>query len=87
MWALGVIAYVLLSGKHPFDGHNTRMLKDNIRSLNYDFEGDVWSNISNNCIDFIEAVLVTNPDQRLNTMQALNHPWMLNVDIGIKTQE
>jgi len=82
MWSIGVIAYELLSGQKPFTGHTEETLKQNIRSMNYSFDDPLWDDISNNAIDFIEATLVTNPEKRLNTMQALNHPWLLNVGIN-----
>ena len=38
IWSCGVILYILLSGKPPFDGLNTKKILINIQKRTYDLE-------------------------------------------------
>lgn len=38
MWSLGVILFIMLSGRAPFDGRNDREIIKNILSINYDVQ-------------------------------------------------
>jgi len=42
----------------------------------YDFPADYWSEISDNAKDFIRKLLVVEPSKRMNSEQALQHPWL-----------
>ena len=46
LWSIGVITFVLLSGRPPFDGENNAELEKRIKTTNYDFSDDVWNNVS-----------------------------------------
>jgi serine/threonine protein kinase len=53
IWSLGVITYILLSGRPPFKG---RTKPDIFRSILYDelaFSADIWKKISPDAKDFI----------------------------------
>lgn len=78
LWSLGVVAFLLLSGSFPFFGGNTAEDLDNkILTNDYDFEEDEWMGISIHAKRFIEALLVTNPDERMTCEEALSHPWIV----------
>ena len=76
LWAIGVMTYMLLSGKPPFDGRNEVDVFNKIRCCNYDFPAADWASISESAQDFISGLLKTNPDRRLTISQALEHPWL-----------
>ena len=42
LWSLGVITYILLSGRAPFEGKDTQALIKKIKTTDYDFEAEVW---------------------------------------------
>lgn len=74
IWSIGVIAYVMLTGRPPFKGRTnkdifTRIIKDPLT-----FPGDV--ELSDGFKDFVRKALKKNPHQRLTIEDALRHPWV-----------
>jgi calcium/calmodulin-dependent protein kinase I len=76
MWSIGVITYILLCGFPPFYNEKLQLLFEQIMRADYDFPVDYWSEISENAKDFIRKLLVVEPSKRLNSEQALQHPWL-----------
>lgn len=60
LWAIGVLSYVLLSGRQPFFGTEEIDLDTKILTNDYDFPKAHWSQISNNAIKFIERLIEPN---------------------------
>ena len=85
MWSTGVLTYVLLSGLMPFGGDTDHETLCNISNGDWEFDEDSFEGISSNARNFIERLLTLNPDDRLNSTNALEHPWMkANEDRGGK---
>jgi calcium-dependent protein kinase len=76
LWSLGVMTYMILSGKPPFDGRNEVEVFNKIRCCNYDFPESDWRHISEDAQDFISGLLKNNPDRRLSISEAFSHPWL-----------
>ncbi|XP_032854628.2 myosin light chain kinase, smooth muscle-like isoform X2 [Tyto alba] len=76
MWSVGVICYILLSGESPFQGDNDMETLSNITATRWDFEEEVFSEISQQAKDFISQLLQKNPRCRLSSAGALLHPWL-----------
>lgn len=75
IWSIGVVLYIMISGFPPFFGNNEHEILDNILALNYDFEDEVWKNVSEDCKDLIKNLLVPE-NERLTTDQIKAHPWL-----------
>ncbi|CAH2295275.1 serine threonine- kinase Chk2 [Pelobates cultripes] len=76
-WSLGVILFVCLSGYPPFSEQNGKMpLKNQIAGGNYTFIPAAWENVSPPALDLVKKLLVVDPEKRLTTKQALEHPWL-----------
>lgn len=75
MWAIGVIAYVLLTGRPPFWGRNNREILGRITRAQVHWPNDV--KLSRACKNFIMALLQKDPRRRLSAKEALNHVWIL----------
>ena len=79
LWAVGVLAFILLSGTPPFNGKDEVEVFYKISCCDYDFEEQLWDNISQEAQDFISKLLMPNPNQRMSSEKALAHPWITNI--------
>ncbi|KAJ7140057.1 hypothetical protein C8R43DRAFT_1018800 [Mycena crocata] len=73
VWSFGVVLYVLVCGKVPFDDQSMPALHAKIkRGL---VEYPVW--LSAECKHLLSRMLVTNPALRAPLHEILAHPWMM----------
>ncbi|CAK5277862.1 unnamed protein product [Mycena citricolor] len=73
VWSFGVVLYVLVCGKVPFDDQSMPALHAKIkRGL---VEYPIW--LSAECKHLLSRMLVTNPLLRAPLSEVLSHPWML----------
>ena len=77
IWSLGVLLYVMVIGRLPFNGSNQDELYTNIVNVCYSFPFDV--KISAECKDMIEKMLVHDPQQRMTLSEMTRHPFMKDV--------
>ena len=77
LWSVGVIAYTMLSGYHPFTGVNDDETRHNILNGLYTFPFEEWNGTSREARDFINKLLQTDPRKRMTIKQALKHPWIV----------
>lgn len=75
MWSVGVIIYVLLVGYPPFMEDKQQDLFRKIRTGEFEFFDEDWEGISEEAIDLIKGLLVTDPKQRFTAAEALKNPW------------
>lgn len=75
MWSIGVLIYIVLSGKLPFPGQNSEQVYDNILRGKFKMSGPRWENIGEHPKDLIRKLLVIDPIERFTAEQALAHPW------------
>ncbi|CAH1108368.1 unnamed protein product [Psylliodes chrysocephalus] len=80
MWSVGIITYILLSGRSPFRGDNDRETLTNIKAGKWMFEEEWWSKISVEARDFISRLLVYDTEGRMDIRTALRHPWLERAD-------
>lgn len=76
MWSLGVLLYVMLSGRFPFSGHTHQEIFWNIQVGKVNFKSKVWLKVSQEAQDLIKKLLTTDPSIRLGAKEALHHPWV-----------
>lgn len=76
MWSIGVITFILLSGLSPFQGETNEETLKNIIAMNYEFDAHYFSMTSSMAKDFIEKLLVKNPNERMTAEECLLHPWI-----------
>lgn len=57
VWSIGVITYILISGRPPFKGKTKPEIFQSILNDELVFTGDIWQKISNEAKDFIRQSL------------------------------
>jgi len=88
IWACGVIAYALLSGRFPFRGMGRKELRESILAGRWDFRHSCWQQISEEAKDLIRGLLKMSPKSRLTADQALEHEWVsLRTSSAIQTRQ
>jgi hypothetical protein len=76
LWAVGVIAYVMLSGVYPFVGATTNAIFTAVKGGQYaPMVGGAWDWVPLAAKDLVARLLVP-ADQRLTAKQAAHHPWL-----------
>jgi calcium-dependent protein kinase len=73
---MGVVMFIMLSGKPPFGGKNNNEILNNVLHGSYNYEQESWRNISGLAKEFIDALLQRSADLRLTSEEAYNHPWI-----------
>ena len=76
IWSIGVILYILLSGKPPFYGDDDKEILNSVKVGTYSMQGPEWKNISNDAKDLIKKMLTYDPIQRITAEAAMNHGWI-----------
>mmetsp|Transcript_51607 Transcript_51607/g.85511 ORF Transcript_51607/g.85511 Transcript_51607/m.85511 type:complete len:549 (+) Transcript_51607:177-1823(+) len=85
MWTLGVIAYVLVTGRPPFWGRENKEIIRKIVRGNVRFPSTI--KLSDECKDFILSLLQKAPDKRLSASEALKHAWITGESAPVITEE
>eukprot|EP00118_Oscarella_pearsei_P003869 m.16065 g.16065 ORF g.16065 m.16065 type:complete len:601 (+) comp26726_c0_seq1:124-1926(+) len=79
MWAIGVIAFIILSGLSPFLGETDQETFQNVSACNFEFFDESFADqkISAEAMNFIDHLLEKNPKKRLTADECLQHPWII----------
>ncbi|KAG5475484.1 hypothetical protein LSCM1_03604 [Leishmania martiniquensis] len=75
IWSLGVITYILLSGKMPFHGRSFKETFECVVGNRWSFGGDAWASVTPTAKDFIQACLTYDPEARPTALELLQHEW------------
>lgn len=73
VWSFGIVLYVLVCGKVPFDDQNMPALHAKIKRGIVEYPN--W--LSAECKHLISRMLVVNSAQRATMEEVINHPWMI----------
>ena len=73
LWSCGVVMYILLTGKVPFEGNNNKTVYKKILFNDYNKKNLVIC--SDNAIDLISKLLDKDPNKRINAEDVLNHKF------------
>ena len=74
-WSAGVILYMLIVGRAPFDGKNDDEIIDNIKKGKFNDKHKKLLNASSEVQDLVKNLLKVNVKKRFSASDALKHPW------------
>lgn len=74
MWSFGVLVFVLLCGRAPFQGKGAE-LEQKVRKGSYDFDSPPWSAVSAEAKSVVQSLLVLDFSARATAAQILDHRW------------
>ena len=75
IWACGVILYILICGYPPFSGNTDKEVYNLITQVKYDFDKEIWKNISKYAKELIRNML-TPAKNRYTAKQVLASKWL-----------
>ena len=74
-WSVGVILYMFLTGRPPFNGADSEEIVNSINTKNYDESNPKLQSRSEEVRDLIKHLLEKDTNKRLSAKEALNHEW------------
>uniref|UniRef100_A0A8C9END4 Protein kinase domain-containing protein n=1 Tax=Pavo cristatus TaxID=9049 RepID=A0A8C9END4_PAVCR len=77
---IGVISYMLLTQESPFVGADNQETFLNISQVNVDYSEETFSSVSQPAKDFIQKLLIKNPEERPTAEACLSHFWLRQGD-------
>ena len=89
IWSIGVVSYILLSGRRPFESldiPNQPKAKDSsvIASIlmgRYHFMHDTWADVDSAAVHFVKCCLEMDFRRRRHASALLEHPWLAYADL------
>ena len=72
VWSFGVVLYVLVCGKVPFDDEVSSVLHEKIKQGHVEYP----NHLSIEVISLLSKMLVVEPSKRASLRQVIDHPWM-----------
>lgn len=79
VWSLGVLLFIMLSGKTPFANgpeDTPDEILQRIGEGQFDLCGGDWNSVSDSAKDLVKRMLDVEPSNRPTAVQVLNHAWM-----------
>lgn len=87
IWSVGVISYMLLTHESPFVGADKQETYLNISQVNVDYSDETFASVSSLARDFIQKLLVKNPEERPTAEVCLSHSWLRQGDVLYSSEE
>ena len=82
VWSMGVILYILATGKQPFRGHSKEEVFNKIKMGKYDHRTLHYAKCSTQIKDLIRKMLVSEPSKRISIDCCLEHIWFKQFEIN-----
>lgn len=76
VWSLGVIMYILLTGKPPYTGKDTESILKQVRSSPLIITPFKVLGLSKESVNLLQLLLCLSPELRISAREAVVHPWI-----------
>ncbi|OMJ76894.1 hypothetical protein SteCoe_23631 [Stentor coeruleus] len=80
IWGIGVIMYILLTGKIPFYGENDQEIANRILKKKIDIENERWNGISQDAKEIVVKLLTRKASDRMKLQDLLIHNWFKDLN-------
>ena len=88
LWSIGVVFYLMLSGRLPYNSENDDELFEMIKNNEPNFSHKEFKSISKESMNLLKQLLEKDPIERINAKNALNHQCFKMLDsILIKNKD
>jgi serine/threonine protein kinase len=78
IWSMGVVLYIMLSGKVPFPGRTEPEIIQNVIKGEFHFNHKAFEEVSEECKDLIKKCLIKDYTTRYTAKDCLGHSWIVN---------
>ena len=75
IWSAGIVLYMLITKKAPFEGNDPQKIFDKITNEEYNKHSRKLLDSSEEVRDLLDKLLEKNYEKRLSAREALDHPW------------
>jgi len=77
MWSLGVMLFMMLSGRPPFDGSSDAKIINRVKKGKYSMDDELWrTEVSTLAQDFVRRCLTYDATARMTSKEGLRHSWL-----------
>jgi serine/threonine protein kinase len=76
VWAVGVLAFNMLSGLLPFEASDEEKLMHHLRCHKPKFTKELWSDLPSKACNAVDMMLKLVPEMRPSATDMLRHPWL-----------
>ena len=81
IWSMGVVLYIMLSGKVPFPGNSELEIIGNVIKGDFHFNHEPFAKHTPEAKEFLQCLIVKNVNERFTAEQAFAHPWIQNNEL------
>lgn len=76
IWSLGVILFIMICGKMPFDDRNLKLMLKRQMSEGVTIPDTVKTQVSSKCVSLVHQILDPNTDSRPGVVDILQSDWL-----------
>lgn len=80
VWGIGVIIYIILTGRAPFYGKTDQEIANQILKKKIHIDNEKWSGVSDEAKEVVLKLLTRKPSDRMNLEGLFSHRWFSDLN-------